>query len=181
MKKPTRKQAKLVRELAKDPTATLEELGKRAGYKGRTQAWRALRSEPVQSELAAVRGMMDADKRTQLGALLEVLADGLAATEIRSLKVVGSKFAVEAEVKDHNARYKFLDKALELRGLVKSKDEGGAGGPVNIAIILAGGGSELEKQALADALTAARLSRGLHPLENRPLTEAEAEQYRRSP
>lgn len=178
--KPTRKQKKLVKAIVEDPTATLEELGRRAGYSDRQHTHRALKSEAVQGELAKCREMMDADDRLQLKPLLNHLAEGLEATEVRSLKVDGSKLRVSAEVKDFDARFKYLDKALELRGLTKQRGDEAPSGPVNVAIVLMGGGSEAEKAAVADALLAARISRGLHPIENRALTEDEAATYRRT-
>ena len=178
-KRLTRKQKKLVAATIMDPHATLDEQGKQAGYAGRTQAWRALQAPAVVDALSKCRALMEQREKLSLGALLTHLEEGLEATEVRSLKVVGSKFKVEAEVKDYQVRHKFLGTALELHGALKGKQDAAPSGPVNLAIILMGGGSEAEKAAVADALIAARLARGLHPVENRKLTEDEAEQYRR--
>lgn len=180
-KRLTGQQKKLVKAVVADPNQTLDELGRQADYSGRQNVARALKAPAVVDALAQCREMMDQREKLSLGKLLDHLEEGLEATEVRSLKVDGSKFKVSAEVKDFTNRGKYLDRALELRGLLKQKADAAPNGPVNVAIILMGGGSEAEKNAVADALLAARLSRGLHPIENRLLTEDEAAQYRRTP
>lgn len=183
MKKPkmTPKQAKLLKVTVLNPEATLEERALQAGYSGRQQAYRALKAPAVVSALEKCRALMAERENLSLGKMLDHLEEGLKATTIRSLKVEGTKFAVESEVVDHVTRHKWWESAMEIHGVTRSEEAVGPGhgGALNIAIILSGNGSDAEKDALADALLAARLSRGLHPLEDRKLTEEEAEQYRR--
>lgn len=180
-KRLTDQQKKLVKAVVLNPDATLDQLGASSGYSDRQKVHRALKAPAVVDELAKCRELMDQRPKLALGKLLDHLEDGLEATEVRSLKVDGSKFKVSAEVKDFTNRGKYLDRALELRGLLKQKADAAPNGPVNVAIILMGGGSEAEKTAVADALLAARISRGLHPSENRLMTEDEAATYRRTP
>lgn len=177
----TKKQKKLVDAVVANPTGTLDEWGQHAAYSDRQGVHRALKVKEVQDELALVRDLMDAEKRTKLSALVEHLAEGLNATELRAVKLEGSKLKVSAEVKDYAVRHKYLETALELRGVVRQQKDEAPSGPINIALILMGGGSEAEKAAVADAMLAARLARGLHPTENRPLTPEEAATYRRAP
>ena len=170
----TRRQAKLVRARVMDPHATLDELGLQAGYAGRSQAWRAMRAPAVVDALSKVRGLMDEREKLSLGALLTHLENGLEATGVRSVKLDGTKLKVSAEVKDFGTRHKYLTSAFKLWGL-EGRDEASAApsGPLNLAIILAGGGTDEEKIAVADILLAARRARGLHELENRMLTPQE--------
>lgn len=180
-KRLTTQQKKLVRAVVTNPHATLEELGESSGYSGKSQVHRALKAPAVVDELAKMRGLMDEREKLSLGALLTKLEEGLEATQVRSLKVTGTTFSADIEVADQSVRHKWWESAMELRGLKKKDEPSAANGPINIAIILAGGGSEAEKTAVADALLAARLARGLHPIENRDLTPEEAEEYRRTP
>ncbi len=178
----TPKQAKLVKATAMDPHATLEERGLRAGYSGRQQAYRALKAPAVVDAMEKIRGLMEEREKLSLGSLLTRIEEGLEATDLRSVKLDGDSMKPSVEVPDFAVRHKYLETALELRGLSGKKDEATPGaGAINLAIIFSGGGSELEKQGVADVLVAARLSRGLHPLENRKLTAEEAEQMRRTP
>lgn len=186
MRKPQRKrltpkQKRLVKAVVLDPHQTLDELGASSGYSDRQKVHRALKAPAVVDALSECRGLMEQRKKLSLGALLNHLEEGLEATKVRSLKVEGSKFKVSSEVKDFQVRHKFLGTALELRGVLKQETDAAPNGPLNVAIILLGGGSEAEKTAVADALLAARISRGLHPLENRLMTEDEAATYRRTP
>jgi len=180
-KRLTAKQKKLVKAYVVDPTAKLKDLADTSGYAGKTQVFNALQSKTVQDELVKFRELMEQREKLSLGKILDHLEDGLEATEVRAVKLEGSKFKVSAETKDFTNRGKYLDRLMELRGLTKSKSDVPPSGPVNVAIVLMGGGSEAEKAAVADAMLAARLSRGLHPIENRPLTPEEAEQYQRRP
>lgn len=173
----TRKQRKLVRAKVLDPDATMRELGEVSGYTSVQHVARELAKPHVQDE---VRSLLNERPKLRLGSLLLKLEEGLDATEIRSLKVSESGgLKADAEVVDHSVRHKYLETALELHGAKKGKDEGAAAGPLNIAIILAGGGSEAERSATVDVLLASRLARGLHPIENRRMTEKEAEQFQR--
>lgn len=181
-KKPkmTPKQKKLLKVTMLDPDATLEDRGRQAGYSGRKQAWRAMKSPAVLNALEQCREIMKEREKLSLGALLNKVEEGLEATSIKSLKVEGTKFAVESEVKDFGVRHKYLETALELHGAKESALSPSVSlGPLNIAIVLNGNGSDAEKDALSDALLGARIARGLHPLENRRLTEEELEAYRK--
>jgi hypothetical protein len=180
-KRLTPKQKKLVKAVVLDPHQTLDELGESSGYNNRSAVHRALQAPAVKDALNHVRDLMAQREKLSLGALLTKLEEGLEAKDIRSLKVDGTKLRVATEVEDQTTRHKFLVTALELHGAIKQKADAAPSGPVNIAIILAGGGSEAEKNAVADTLIAARLARGLHPTENRLLTEQEIESYRRTP
>lgn len=180
-KRMTRQQKKLVKAVVKDPNATLEELRGHAEYNSRQNVHRALKAPAVQDALSEVKSLMNEDERLRYKALLNTLAEGLEATDVRSLKVDGENLTVSAEVKDFAVRRNYMRDAFELHGVLGNKVEGGVAGPVNIAIILAGGGSDAEKTALADTLMAARLARGLHPEENRALTSDEAEKYKGRP
>mgnify|MGYP001576817748 FL=1 len=162
-----------------DPSATLDELGRQADYAGRQNVARALKAPAVLDALAKCREIMDQREKLSLGKLLDHLEEGLEAMEVRSLKLDGSKFKVSSEVKDFAVRHKYLTSAFELHGVMGNKVDAAPSGPVNVAIILAGGGTDEEKAALADALLAARLSRGLHPLLNRSMTTEEAAQFTR--
>lgn len=177
----TRKQRALVKAVVLNPHATLDKLAQSSRYNDRAAVHHALKAPAVVDALAKCRDLMEQREKLSLGALMTHLEEGLEATEVRSLKLVGSKFKVEAEVKDFQVRHKFLGTALELHGALKGKADQAPSGPVNLAIILMGGGSDAEKAAVADALIAARLSRGLHPIENRKMTEDESASYRRSP
>ena len=177
----TRQQKKLVKSVVRNPTATLVEHGANSGYTSAQHVHRALRAPAVVDALSEVKSLMNEDERLRYKSLLNTLAAGLEATDVRSLKVDGTQFKVNHEVADFAVRRNYMRDALELHGVLGNKVEGtSASGPINIAIILAGGGSDAEKTALADALLAARLSRGLHPLENRDLTSDEAATYQRS-
>ncbi len=177
----TRKQKALVKAVVLDPHATLDELAQSSHYNDRAAVHHALKAPAVVDALAQCRELMNQREKLKLGALLTHLEEGLEATEVRSLKVEGTKFKVSAEVKDFAVRHKFLGTALELHGALKPKENQTPSGPVNVAIVLMGGGSDAEKTAVADALLAARISRGLHPLENRLMTEQEIQAYRRTP
>ena len=177
----TRKQRALVKAKVKDPTASLSKLGVEAGYTSAQHTHRALNAPVVQNELAKVRSLMDEREKLSLGALLTHIEDGLETTEIKALKLEGSKVTVKTEVKDMKTRGAWWDRAMELRGLRRSDQEPAQSGPINIAIILAGGGSDAEKTAVADALLAARIARGLHISENRMMTPEELSDLRRTP
>ena len=175
-KRLTRKQKRLVRERVLDPDATLHEIGARAGYtQPRQHAFRELAKPHVKAEVIR---LMDERPKLRLGALLSKLEEGLEATTIRSLKVDGTNFAVESEVVDHAVRHKYLETGLKMRGALGNEITDGAPvGPINIAVILGGGGSAAEQSAVVDALTASRIARGLHPTENRKLTDGEAAKF----
>lgn len=175
----TIKQRRLVKARVMDPDATYDELASRSDYNSRQAVYQAMNTPAVQGALERCREIMEQREKLKLGALLEKLEEGLEATEIRSLAVDGDKLKVSAEVKDFSTRHKYLETALELKGLTSKDKEAAPTGPVNIAIILGGGGSEAEKAAVSEVLLATRIARGLHPLENRALTEQEAEKYRR--
>ena len=180
-KRLTPQQKKLVRAVVLEPNASLSDLGVKAGYSSPQHVHRALKAPGVVSAREKVQGLMEEREKLSLGALLSKIEDGLEATEIRGVKLDGTDIKVSTEVKDFYARHKYLETALELHGAINEKTNVAPSGPINVAIILAGGGSDAEKAAVADALVASRLARGLHPEENRKLTEHEASQYRRAP
>lgn len=179
-KRLTPKQKKLVNAVLRDPHASLSELGRSSDYDNAANVARALKAPAVVDALERFRGEMEQRPKLANGKILDRLEEGLEATDVRSLKVDGSKFKVSAEVKDFSVRHKYLETVLELKGVTKQKADAAPTGPVNVAIILMGGGSEAEKTAVADALLAARISRGLHPSLNRLMTEDEAATYRRT-
>lgn len=185
MRKPQRKrltpkQKRLVKAIVLDPSASLSELGRSSDYDNAANVARALKAPAVVDALLQCRDLMDQRKNLSLGKLLDHLEEGLEATEVRAVKLEGTAFKVSAETKDFNVRHKWWSSAMELRGVIKQKTDAAPSGPVNVALILLGGGSEAEKTAVADVLLAARLARGLHPLENRKLTDEEAAKYRRT-
>ena len=174
--KMTRRQAKIVRARVLDPFASQSEIASKVGV-GQRHVSRELAKPHVRDE---VNALMDARPKLRLGALLSRLEEGLEATEIRSVKLHGTILKAEVEVEDQSVRHKFLDTALKMRKILGPEaGEAGSTGPVNIAIIMAGGGSDTDRAAMADVMVAARIARGLHPLENRRLTEKEAEEFRR--
>lgn len=179
-KRLTPKQKALVKAVVIDPNASLSELGETSGYSSAQHVHRALQAPAVVDYLAQCRDLMDKREKLTIGALLTHLEEGLEATEIRSLKVDGEKMTVSAEVKDFAVRHKFLTSALKLRGLEGADKDDAPTGPMNVALVLLGGGSDAEKTAVVDLLIAARLSRGLHPIENRKMTAEEAASYRRT-
>ncbi len=180
-KRLTPKQKKLVKAVVIDPNATLDELGQSSGYSDRAHVHRALRAPAVVDYLAKTRDLMDQREKLSLGALLTKIEEGLDATELKTVTLdENNKIKPSVEVPDFAVRHKYLDTALEIRGITGKREEAGASaGPINLSIILSGGGSELERQGVVDVLVAARLSRGLHPLENRKMTEAELLEYRK--
>lgn len=168
-----KKERRLVRARVADPDATLEEIGAQAGYvQPRKDAWRALQREPVK---VAVRELMNKSEKLQLPTLLKKLEEGLEARETKFFADKG-KVRETRDVIDYGIRHRYLDTALEMHG-VKDKAEAGV---VNIAMIFNGQGSEDERHAVSEALLAARISRGLHPIENRKLTPQEAAQFTKS-
>jgi hypothetical protein len=178
----TPKQKKLAKAVVLDPAATLSQLGEQSGYAGRSQVHRALQAPAVVDYLAKARDLMDQREKLSLGSLLTKIEEGLEATELKSVALDDdAKLRPSVEVPDFAVRHKYLETAMELRGIAGKKDEAGqAAGAINLSIILGGGGSELERQGVVDVLVAARISRGLHPLENRKLTPEEADEMRRT-
>lgn len=141
----TRKQAKLARARVKDPEATLEELGKQAGYRDRTHAHRELKKEHVQQR---IQDLMDAHPATTDAGLLKTLREGLQAqkTEFFQHEVItgyvpvkdGRKIVRDSKGKpklrpvkelkiiakdcvDHGTRHRYLDTAVELKGHKRKK------------------------------------------------------------
>lgn len=178
-KRLTKKQKALVKAVVMDPNATLAAHGEASGYKNAASTHRALKAPAVVDALVEVRGIMSQRDKLSLGTLMTRLEQGLEATSVRSLKVEGEGFKVEAEVADHNVRHKWWASAMELHGALRPEVEAGPSQVTNIAIIMAGGGSEQDKNNMAEALMASRIARGLHPFESRALTEDEALAYRR--
>lgn len=175
-KRMTPQQKKLVKAVVLAPDATLSELGEQSGYAGRSQVHRALKAPAVVDYLAKARDLMDQREKLSLGSLLTKIEEGLDATELKSVTLdEDNKIKPSVEVPDFGVRHKYLETAMELRGIAGKKEESGpVAGAINLSIILGGGGSDLERQGVVDVLVAARISRGLHPLENRKLTPEEA-------
>ena len=114
-KRLTPKQKRLVKAVVMDPHQTLEQLGQASDYHGAANVNRALKAPAVVDALAQCQQLMDQREKLTLGALMTHLEEGLEATEVKALKVVGTAFKVESEVKDFGVRHKFLSTALELR------------------------------------------------------------------
>lgn len=174
-KRMTPQQKKLAKAVVLDPGASLSQLGVNSGYTSAQHVHRALKAPAVVDYLAKARDLMDQREKLSLGALLTKMEEGLDATELKSVTLdEDNKIRPSVEVPDFSVRHKYLETAMELRGIAGKKDESApAAGAVNLSIILGGGGSELERQGVVDVLVAARISRGLHPLENRKLTPDE--------
>ena len=173
MAKLTAKQAKLVKARVMDPHATLEQIGKLSGYASKTQAHRALNTPQAQDALAKCRVIMEQREKLSLGALMTRVEEGLEAMKVQSVKLDDSIISVSTETPDFTARHKYLETALGLHGALDNRKEDVATGPVNIAIVMAGGGSDAERQAISEVLAAARVARNLHPTENRLMTDEE--------
>lgn len=111
----TPRQRKLLRAIIEKPDATLEEIGRQAGYAGRQHVARALKSPNVQ---AAFRDLMDTCPQLERKALAQKLAEGLDATMTKF-------FAHEGKVRDKRVcvdfltRHKYLELALRLNGDLK--------------------------------------------------------------
>ena len=119
-RKLTPKQAKLARELLKNPEATLEELGSIVGYAQPQGVYKALEKPHVQ---ARVKELMDSSPKLQVPALLAKLEEGLDAQEIKFFADKGEVISERVTV-DFPTRLGYLDRALELQGL-KQKDKDG--------------------------------------------------------
>ena len=120
-RKLTPKQAKLARELLKNPEATLEELGSIVGYAQPQGVYKALEKPHVQ---ARVKELMDSSPKLQVPALLAKLEEGLDAKEIKFFADKGEVISERVTV-DYPTRLGYLDRALELQGL-KQKDKEGS-------------------------------------------------------
>lgn len=178
-KRLTKKQKALVKAVVMDPNATLRDWGETSGYKNAASTHRALKAPAVVDALVEVRGIMSQRDKLSLGTLMTRLEEGLEATRPVSLKVDGEDMLVSAEVKDFAVRHKYWTDAMKLHGALRPEAEAGPSQVTNIAIIMAGGGSEQDKSNMAEALMASRVVRGLHPTENRALTQEEAQAYGR--
>ena len=179
-KRLTKKQKALVKAVVLDPNATLTELARTSNYNDAQAVHKALKAPAVLDALVEVRGIMSQRDKLSLGTLMTRLEEGLEATKAISLKVEGDEIMVQADVADFAVRHKYLTSALELHGALRPEAEAGPSQVTNIAIIMAGGGSEQDKSNMAEALMASRVVRGLHPTENRALTEDEAQAYGRT-
>lgn len=120
-RKLTPKQAKLAKELLKNPEATLEELGSIVGYAQPQGVYKALEKPHVQ---ARVKELMDSSPKLQVPALLAKLEEGLDAQEIKFFADKGEVISERVTV-DYPTRLGYLDRALELQGL-KQKDKEGS-------------------------------------------------------
>jgi hypothetical protein len=157
-RKVTRKQAAIIKARVLDPHATQKEIGDKLGI-AQPHVARELAKPHVRAE---IRSYMDERPKLRLGALMEKLEHGLDSTRIDSVKLEGSIIKVATEVDDQPTRHRFLETAFKLRGaLGPDASDGTPSGPVNIAIIMAGGGSDVERKAMAEVLEAAAITRGL--------------------
>lgn len=169
----TKKQRKLVRAVTRNPSATLAALGQNAGYTSAQHVHRALNAPGVVGAMSEIRTLMGRDDRLALTALLGTLAEGLSATR----PIITAESTIE--IKDYAVRRNYMRDALELHGVLGNAATVAPTGPANIAIILAGGGSDADKAALVDVLLASRRVRGLHPVDNRLMTPEEIDASRR--
>ncbi len=120
-RKLTPKQAKLARELLKNPEATLEELGQIVGYSDAAHVHSELEKEHVKDR---VKDLMDASPKLRVPALLAKLEEGLDAQEIKFFADKGEVISERVTV-DFPTRLGYLDRALDLQGL-KQKDKEGS-------------------------------------------------------
>jgi len=157
-RKVTRKQAAIIKARVLDPLATQREIGAKVGM-AQSHVARELAKPHVRAEICA---LMDERPKLKLKAMLDRLEEGIYGTKIQSVKLVDSVISVETEVPDHANGHKWWESAMKMRGaLTPDPSEQAPSGPVNIAILMAGGGSDVERQAMADVIAAARIARGL--------------------
>ena len=161
-------------ERVKDPTATLDEIGRRAGYKSspRQKAWDALQDKGVKNE---VERLMDKEEGLRMPSLLKKLNEGLDAKDTKFFQEKG----VVKDTRDVVAwgeRRQYLGMALELRGALRgNKDPNQA--PMSLELFLGKSGAPEDRDRMADTFIAIRVRRGLHPIENRSLNSSEAAQW----
>ena len=106
------KTKRLFMELAKDPTAKLADLGKRAGFSSKNSkqcAWSALHK--VSPAKTALGKILEDDERLTTGVLLKKLAQGLEAYH-----VTRSVDGEEVKHPDFMARYHYLTLIFKLKG-----------------------------------------------------------------
>lgn len=116
----TKKQQKLIKEIQKEPGASLTELGLRAGYSGKTprqKAYRALKSKPVQQTL---REAMEADPGLCRKVRLEKLKEGMAAERTQFFASDG-RVIDERTTIDFPTRKSYLELADRLCGDLTSE------------------------------------------------------------
>lgn len=173
----TKKQAKLVRARVLHPEATLSELGVKVGYTSAQHVHRVLSTPKAQEAVATEKALflerMNKRKDLSHDVILDTMADGLKATRVQSVKLDDTIISVSTETPDFASRHKFMETVLEVRGIKHDPKDQTQTGPINLAIIMSGGGSDVERNAVAEVMAASRVSRGLHPTENRKLTEQE--------
>lgn len=122
---------KLLELLAEDPTMTLEEAGRLAGYKAspRQHAHQALKSKSVN---AIWREMMEKDPRLTHKALQDRLAEGLGAKKVHFFAHEGSVVS-ERETVDYGTRATYLGLAAKVVGAeapLKTEVSGPEGDPI---------------------------------------------------
>lgn len=156
-KKFTRKQAALVAARVADPLATQRELADKLGTT-RTTVAKELAKPHIKAEICA---LMDERPKLKLGAMLDRLEEGVYSTKVQSVKLVDSAISVETEVPDFAVSHKWWESAMKMRGALTPDASESISGPINLAIILAGGGSDVERKAMAEVLEAAAITRGL--------------------
>lgn len=109
----TPKQRKAIQVIARDPDATLSEIGVKAGYTSPQHVVRALASP-------AVKAVMETDKRLKARALVRKLAEGLDAKETKFFSDKGI-VTDKRDFIDYQTRHKYLETALRLRGDLSNK------------------------------------------------------------
>ena len=107
----TEKQAKLVKSVEANPSATYQELGLQADYKDRQNVYRALNSPNVQKSIK-----IDLENHPGLNRAkrLEKLAEGL---EAWNRDPVGPE-----DMPDFSVRHKYLETTFKLSGELNSED-----------------------------------------------------------
>ena len=138
-KKLTRKQGKLVRAVVAEPEATLKELALKSTYQHEQTVHGELQKPHVQ---AGIVELMNQSPKLQMPSLLKKLEDGLDAVDAYPVTTGRGEDKVFElkEVPNFSVRHKYLETALELQGAM-NKDNSSVAGPLNIAIIMAGGGT----------------------------------------
>ena len=170
MKRLTTRQERLAKARIKYPRATLKVIGQKVGKSDPAHVHRELAKPHVK---AYMKQLMDASPKLRLPAVLKKLEEGLDATEVKLFSHEG-EIIESAPMIDYSTRHKYLETALECHGAKEAK---GSGPSLSINVLFNGGGSPAEREQTADVLLKARLDRGLHPLESRPIRPEERKQF----
>lgn len=166
----TPRQNRLARYVARHPDQTQEEAARAVGYSSKQAASVAINNPKVVDKILTERdrfkALMDQREDLSRSRLLDKVAEGLEAVKTRTQHD-------QDPGPDHATRHRYIETALELRGATGQDVGAVASGPINIGIILGGGGTDQEREAITEVLLAARRARGLHPTENRKLQAGE--------